>query len=394
MPAKGREHFDHHAPQTAIKHAIFEKYFAAYLTVLRTRTDAFHYVDGFAGRGKYGNQPGSALRAIAALKVQSLPSTVSLVEADRKNFAALEEALREHLRSLEEPLRIHDEFANCLPRVLGHPIYRKYRSVATFAFIDPCGVSGVRMEDLARLLVLPRSECLLFWNYDGLIRLLGAVASGTCQRSDLENFFGSGATLERAFEVVRRSKSPRLRERRLLDLYLGALSPKVARFLIPFRFRAAERDKTSHYLVHCSNHPRAFTIMKDVMWRLTTEGSEAGIFQFLHDDDAGRQGSLFGTATEVARQEILDELAKGEQPVELFRKHWIERPHDLFVESQYRQILLDLEREGLVTMIDPATGKARPAAARIRGGKVTLAEGLHVRLSGRTALAASVRPSE
>lgn len=381
MPAKGREHFDRHAPQTAIKHAIFEKYFAAYLKVLRTRTGAFHYVDGFAGRGTYGNQPGSALRAIAALKAQPTPSTVSLVEADRKNFAALEEALSGHLDGLQDPLLLRDEFANCLARILGHQIYRQHGSVATFAFIDPCGVSGVRMIDIASLLKLPRSECLLFWNYDGLNRLLGAVVSGTCQPTELEGFFGSSSMLKAALEVARSGDTPQLRERKLLDLYLRALNPDVARFLIPFRFRAADKDKTSHYLVHCSNHPRAFTIMKDVMWGLTSDGREAGTFEFLHDDDAGRQASLFGTATERVRQEILDELGRGERPVELFTTQWIERPGDLFVESQYRQILLGLEREGLVTVVDPATGKMQPPTARMRNGKVTLGDKRHVRLS-------------
>lgn len=74
MPSKGREHFNEYAPQTAIKHAIFEKYFRAYISILGKYVDGFHYIDGFAGRGTYGrNQPGSPLLAIDALKGLDFP---------------------------------------------------------------------------------------------------------------------------------------------------------------------------------------------------------------------------------------------------------------------------------------------------------------------------------
>lgn len=381
MPSVGRQHFEDYAPQTAAKHAILEKYFRAYLTALGPSVDAFHYVDGFAGLGTYGDgHPGSALLALSALADQPKPASVTLVEADPKTFQQLQESVRSHLHGLFEPSLENAEFATVAARVWQRPIYRRFRRVATFAFIDPCGVGGVRLEDIAALLKLPFAECLLFWNYEGLNRWIGGVSAGTSPPDRLREFFGDEGSLQAALTCFRSATVPVQKEVELRDLYLGNLHRQAgARFLVPFRFQARGKARTSHYLIHCSNNPLAFKIMKEVMIRTATEGGDSGVFEYLEASELGAQTSLFRPAMDLAREQILAELRKGDCPVSRFTKEWVTRAGDYLVEKQYRELLLSLEAEGLVVIIDDRTGDLTPAASRMRGGRPTLASRLIVR---------------
>jgi three-Cys-motif partner protein len=381
MPAKGREHFEGYAPQTAVKHAILDKYFRAYLAALGPTVGAFHYIDGFAGRGTYGDgRPGSALRAITALAGQSKPASVSLIEADRVTFEALELAVRESLDGLVEPMVTNAEFSEVVGEVLTRPIYRRSRHVATFAFIDPCGVIGVRLGDIGQLLRLEFAECLLFWNYDGVNRLLGAVAHGTFPSEDLIGFFGGADVLNAALDCFRTQGDAGRKEVELRDLYVGALQRHAAaRYIVPFRFRAQDRARTSHYLIHCSNHPLAFKIMKEVMWGLTAAGGDAGTYEFLRPDELGGQTSLFRPALDDARAAVLQELSTGDRPVSVFTKDWVMRPSDFLIEKQYKQVLLGLEAEGRIEVLDPWTRAPKPLDHRMKGGAPTLGAKLIVR---------------
>jgi hypothetical protein len=238
----------------------------------------------------------------------------------------------------------------------------------------------VRLGDIGRLLRLEFAECLLFWNYDGVNRLLGAVAHGTYPREDLIGFFGGADVLNAALDCFRTQGDAGRKEVELRDLYVGALKRQAAaRYIVPFRFRAPDRARTSHYLIHCSNHPLAFKIMKEVMWGLTAAGGDAGTYEFLRPDELGGQTSLFRPALDDARAAVLQELSTGERPVSVFTKDWIQRPSDLLIEKQYKQILLGLEDDGLVEVIDPRTRAPKPPGRRMKGGAPTLGAKLIVR---------------
>lgn len=381
MPSIGNQHFEDYAPQTAAKHAILGKYFRAYVTALSHTVDAFHYVDGFAGQGTYGEgHPGSALLALSALASQSRPASVTLVEADRQRFTLLEESVHERLAGLFEPWIVNAEFAGIAPMVWQRPIYHRFRRVATFAFIDPCGVSGVRLCDIGALLRLPYGECLIFWNYDGLNRWIGAVSAGSHSPEGLRDFFGDDATLQAALTVSRSVTDTARKEIELRDLYTANLRGKAgARFILPFRFQARGKLRTSHYLLHCSNSPLAFRIMKDVMMSTASEGADSGTFEFLDSAELGAQTSLFRPAIDAARQQILDELSIGARAVRVFAEEWVLRPDDFMCERQYKDLLLAMEAEGVIEVIDEKTGEVKPASRRMRRGKPTLASHLQVR---------------
>lgn len=381
MPSVGQRHFGDYPPQTQAKHAILEKYFCAYVTALEHKVDAFHYVDGFAGQGTYGDDlPGSPLLAIDALTGLAKPAAVTLVEADGRAFEKLEQVVAPHLAGLADSWLVHAEFEAVIDQVLARPIYTRYRNVATFAFIDPCGVTGVRMSDISRLMGLRYGECLLFWNYDGLNRWLGAVVAGSHPAERLVDFFGSRSTVDLAIECYRASAHPRRKEIELRDLYLKALRDSTgAVFLLPFRFEAAGKARTSHYLIHCSRHALAFRMMKDVMAATTTDFANVGAFEFLRADEIGAQSSLFRPALDNARAAILDELRRGDRAVRTFTEKWVERPDDFLTRKLYRQELLQMEAEDLIEVIDSRSGQLKPVKQRMRGDQPTLGPTLILR---------------
>ncbi len=253
--------------------------------------------------------------------------------------------------------------------------------MATFAFVDPCGLTGLYVDDLAKLLRLPYGECLVFFNYDGLNRWVSAVSAGTHPREKLDRFFGSATAAADALACVQSGATGPSRELRLLDIYLHAvLERSGAEFVLPFRFRANNRDRTSHYLIHLAQHPLAFTIMKDVMKTASSADEDYGSFGFIPADELAGQGELFRPNAERARAAILDALKQGPQPVSLFAVKWPQRPTDMLVSKEYKRLLLELEQEGVIEILDE-TRLPKPAAKRQkRSGQPTLGDNYLVHL--------------
>jgi three-Cys-motif partner protein len=384
MPSKGREHFSTYTQQSRVKHAILTKYLGAYLKILGPRVDAIHYIDGFAGTGTYeGQHEGSPLSAIALLSEFPRQGLASFVEDNARSFSELEAAVAGAPGSsalLDAPWLKRGEFSDCLDELLGRPASLNARKVATFAFVDPCGLKGLYLEDLAKILKLPYSECLVFLNYDGLTRWAGAIRKGTHAAEKFERFYGSRSSAEAALASLESTKPSR--EAEALSIYVEALRQHSgAQYFLPFRFQSKDRKRTSHYLMHLSQDALAFKIMKEVMLNESTPSDDFGTFEFIPGSDLGEQGLLFRPNAERARDEILNELRSGPQQARLFLKDWPLRRTDMFVEKQYREILLALEAEQLIEVIDEKTSDVVPAHKRrkYKGGP-TLGERYSIRV--------------
>jgi three-Cys-motif partner protein len=373
-----REHFDEYTAQNRIKHAILRKYFSAYLSALGGIADAFHYIDGFAGAGKYEQEHhGSPLIALELLSSQPRPASASFIEKDAQLFSQLREAINKHpatKKLLDPPLIEHGAFSEWIGAILARPIYGRFRRVATFAFVDPCGVQGLRMQDLAAVLSRQYGECLVFWNYDGINRWLGGVRKGEHPRAGLVDLFGSDALVD---EALRLFDGPRPdKEKGILELFIRALNDAGTTHVLPFRVTAKERDRTSHYLLHCSRHGLAFKIMKEVMAGTTT--ADDGEFEF---STAAESGSLFSPVLDAARDEVLSTLARGRAQVKVFTEQWVMRPRDYLVAKDYRELLLSLERERKIEVLDKKGENVVPAdKRRPHQGKPTLGGDYFVRL--------------
>lgn len=388
MPRKGRDHFDSYTERTEIKHAILQKYLRVYLAILHRRVDAVHYIDAFAGQGVYGEDtPGSPLRAIALFAESGVPAAVTLIESDAKSCAKLLDVIRKSKdvsRLKWEPRVIQGEFGHHIAEVLNDPVYARCRRVATFAFIDPCGVKGVRLRDISEVLARPYGECLVLWNYSGVVRWLGAIIESSERPPEFEEFFGGPGELDQAIDIHRSAQRPEQKETSHRELFFRSLYRRSGlRYFLPFRFEAPDANRTSHYLIHCSGHPLGFRIMKEIMHGESRGADDVGEFGFVTDISSNSL-PLFHQRRDQVRRAILDELSNGTRPVTLFCKDWVDRPEDYMTERQYREIMLELENDGLVDVVDVRTGAARPATKRVRGGKVTMGDTCALQLKSRS----------
>jgi three-Cys-motif partner protein len=386
MVAKStNEHFAEYTPNTRIKHEILTGYLKTYLTALSRTVDAVHYIDGFAGRGSYGGvAPGSPIRALELLGHQQLPYCASFVEVQKTDAMDLRNAIAAvpaQGQQIEPPLVLDGEFSEHVDAVISRQALRRFRRIATFAFVDPCRVKGVRLVDLRKILDIPFGECLVFWNYDGVNRWLGAVSAGESSGGGLKDLFGDTVVLKKAVDLAAAATDPGEKERNLLALFLQALQDHSgATYVLPFRFDARDASRTSHYLIHCSRHSLAFKLMKQVMSSLSSSG-EPGSFEFLGESDIGSQADLFRPARdEVAAGQVLEALRNGPRPAGLFYEEWVLRPSDYFTERDYKRLLLAMEERNLIEVLEPDGKTPAPRnRRRLHKGQPTLASRYLVR---------------
>lgn len=375
-----RDHFDEYTPQNQAKHRILTEYYTPYLIALKNQAGFFHYIDGFAGPGEYeGGNPGSPLLALDAMKTAGVleRSTLSCVEKDSDFATKLEATLKQSPLSnvlKAAPLVRPGTFQTHVDEILNREIQQAGGKVATFAFVDPCGVDGVRLADLTRILKQPFGELLLFFNYEGITRLLGGLEKGTHDDKILVELFGSADRLRKVRDEL--ARRPSEKEAVILDAFAAALKEDSGvKYFLPFRFKAKVADKSSHYLIHFSDNCLAFKIMKDVMLKTGKNAQEKyGRLEFLSDSERGATLDLVRFDVEEQKAKILDWVWKSPRMVSEFTVGWVCKPNDSFSEGAYKQMLLDLEASGNILVFDKSNKDPAPASSRRAPlGKPTLA---------------------
>lgn len=150
----------------------------------------------------------------------------------------------------------------------------------------------------------------------------------------------------------------------------------------PRELSIPRRDRTSHYLIHLTQHPLGFKIMKEVMRGESSESEDVGSFGLIPDEELTRQRGLFSPNLERARTDILSELGRGTRLVRLFVDNWPSRPSDVLAPTQYKELVLALEAQQRIAIHDPLTGVEAPALRRRKTsrGHATLGERYEVRL--------------
>jgi hypothetical protein len=228
------------------------------------------------------------------------------------------------------------------------------------------------MSNLVKILGLPFGEVLLFFNYDGVNRLLGGLDAGTNDDDALQRLFGTPAAVAALSDELRRVAD---REVTICSHFVAALRrSSTARFYVAFRIEAKASDRTSHYLLHCSDHHLGFRIMKSVMEGVgRTAGEEYGALEMLTDRDRG-QLKLFRPDIEAQKAGILERLRDPCQ-VRQFTYDWVSRPEDMFSERAYKKMLLELEADGAIEVFDKEDRAPAPASRRRpRRGVATLGD--------------------
>jgi three-Cys-motif partner protein len=383
-----RAHFEDYRAQTEVKHNILEDYLLPYFQIVGKANDTLLYVDGFAGPGSYrkantgeefDGSPLRALKVIARDKNLAQKVKAVFIEIDEQLYSRLASTVNSFAAinaHIHKPKTLKCPFADGIDSLLSDT---HGKLPPTFLFVDPCGVAGANFEAIKAVMGSKSSEAFIFFNIDGIRRIAGLTGLSNV----LIELFGSQRRAEHLFSLLQNTSDVGRRERQIINSYRDALREDMGvRFSIPFRVEAEEKQKTSHYLIHATNHHLGFKIMKEVMWAHGQSQTGQGELQFVQASGTGFY-PLFDPRTPI-KEEILNALASGPKRVSLFCQEWIVRPEDLQTGREYRNALLELEAANQVEVLDKGGLTLKPANKRPkRDGKPTLGEDYFVQLPAR-----------
>jgi three-Cys-motif partner protein len=378
-------HFGDYRAQTLAKHTILTKYLKPFYTIVsKSSSKNLVYIDGFAGRGSYDNPDGStsdgsplrALKTIAEMgDIAEKVSTV-FIEKDSSLFEQLKERVLAFYA--ENPNIRRPQFANAgFSEVMAKVLARTDQLAPAFVFVDPCGVDGVDFSVVEGILQHPKAEVFLFFNIDGVRRVLGLDPA---QRSVLARLLGGTERVTELAREVESLSSAADRELAIVNYYESLLRTHTnGKYVVSFRIEAEKRRSVSHYLTHACQHPMGFSIMKDVMWTVgeTDEGQGS-----LRLDQASITGviPLFTPEKNAIDDEVTFHLQHGPKSVPFFLKKLPMDPTNRLCRAAYREAILRLEEQGQI-VVQADDGTPKPAHERQkRKGKPTLGEAFFVRL--------------
>jgi three-Cys-motif partner protein len=384
-----RDHFEDYREQTQVKHEILAAYLTPYFRIVGKSNKNLLYIDGFAGPGAYtkaatgkifDGSPLRALKLIAGDATFSKKVLAVFIEVDPKLYQPLDKAVTNFAKvnpQIRKPITQRATFADGVQKLLTQS---KGNLAPTFLFVDPCGVKGTSFETIKGVMASKSSEAFIFFNIDGVRRIAGLE-----NLSDvLVELLGSKERAGGLFTALQKTEDVAERERMILAIYRHALREDMGVvYTIPFRVESEEKQKTSHYLIHATNHSLGFRIMKEIMWNRGHSEEGEGALQLVQ---AGRIDymPLFDFRFDDVKKEILNALASGPQCVNLFYSDWVVRPDDLLCQPAYKQALLELEASGEIEVLDKDKRTPKPMKSRKRHkGKATLGEGYYVRFAGK-----------
>lgn len=249
-------------PHTEAKHNILERYLEQWFPILNTWREGVAYIDGFAGPGVYSKgEPGSPIIALRVANKyahnEGFYARLWFIEPDSENNRSLHEQVEK--ATLEGAVRVEDITGSTFEESFAGIVERLQEDGGmppTFAFVDPNGYSGVRMDTLTDFLKLPRCE-FLFTFMDGFLkRFIGLPEEA--RKRQLTDLFGTG-DWESALELKGREQIGFL-----LDLYTRQLKLRGVAHTLAFEMRN-ENEQTIYHLVFATNSKRGLEAMKESM---------------------------------------------------------------------------------------------------------------------------------
>lgn len=373
MSKSDTTHFDDYRPQTAVKHAILNAYLPAYFDILGSLHNRLVYIDGFAGPGSYSTptgdtfdgSPAHALRLVAQNAKWRSRVYFIFVEQNKQHAQQLERVAKnicEENPDLEPPVVACGTFADEIGGLLDHIDEHGYRLAPTFLFADPCGIKGASHSVIGRLISRPGCEAFIFFNFDAVRRVLGAIDKPS-MLPVLRELFGDDMDIGGIADDVASTNDSFRSEQIIINKYQESLSKYGARFTLPFRIEYEHRRATSHYLIHATKHPKGFSVMKHAMWKATRETIGRGSMEFRQASEDGSLVLLDADLTQM-QHEILSRLSDGPAMAREFKKDWTARPSDRFTDSMYLGQLIQLEADGKIEVWDRENKARVPMQSR------------------------------
>lgn len=354
--------FQEQREQSLIKARIVSKYFSAWASVILAtqkryphHTQKMAYIDLFAGPGRYDDQSKSTpllvLETILANPDLSSRMVTLFNDKDEANIESLKAAIRQF--DGINGLKYAPDFYN---EEVGDEIAKMFSEaqiVPTFFFVDPWGYKGLSLNLVSSIIKDWGCDCVFFFNYNRV----NMGVNNDAIRSHMASLFGNAQ-----LDIVRReseNKTPDERELIVVQALCDALRNSGSQFVLPFRFKNDEGTRTSHHLIFLSKSFRGYDIMKEIMYKESSDNN-GGVASFEYNprDARFKQGLLFDMLSrplDDLQGMLLHQYAgRTIDFVPLYEEHSVDKP---YIRKNYKEVLKGLLEAGKITAVNAKTGK-------------------------------------
>jgi len=212
--------------------------------------------------------------------------------------------------------------------------------IPTFVMIDPFGATGFSMQLIERILLNPRSECMISFMHNTILRF-GSVPNRQ-PRFDL--IFGTDRW-RRFLELARRDE----RKQFLHELFRDQLKGHGASYVVPFELWNGNRHEYTVFFT--SGNSKGCDEMKKAMWRVVPTGSYA------FRGKAGQIPLLLKPSTAPLVRDLRDKFGYRATPIEDIEE-FVRGDGTIFHTGHLRQkTLMPLERDRKITVRRPQGGR-------------------------------------
>ncbi len=338
----------------------------------RGRREKVGYADLFAGPGLYTTSDGAVQKSIPVLVCETAVHDELFRQkvhlwfnnGNQENYQQLKTAIDAvpGVDTLRYRLTVRNKIVDTgWVSVLG-----KLR-VPTLVFLDPRGYKGLSLRLISSVLGGFGNDCIFFFNYSRINMKLDLKI----MNRSLDEFFEPERAKTLRSQIQNRSASER--EEVILAAVTSSIT-EVGAIPLFFRFKS-DRGRTSHHLIYASKDRRVAGMMKSILRSASSKVVE-GVGSSEHDPRAGElPDSLFDGLYEV--EDRLLSVYAGRQI--RFGSLLQEEAQTQYPESNYRDALLKLEREGRINVDPPAEDRRFQAG----GDKRTLPKSVLIRFLGK-----------
>jgi three-Cys-motif partner protein len=339
--------FEEQREQSLVKSEIVKKYFSAWARVIIPTTKNFYnkigYIDLFAGPGIYNDGTKSTPILILEQAIRH-PDMRKMLQANfndaNPEFAT---SLKKVIYDLEgiDAMNFPPKVFNLEVGIGFAQVFKEGGLIPTLLFLDPWGYKGISIELIGGFLKNWGCDCILFFNYNRIqVSLTNPRVS-----EHMDALFGKvrAEKLREQLEKV----SVDEKELTIIETITEALHDAGAQYVLPFRFKDAHRNCTSHHIILATKSPLGYQIMKDIMAKESSSDIQ-GVPSFEYNPATLRQTLLYDYSRPIEDLEemLLAEFAGKTQTMkEIFERHNVGKR---FVSRNYKDALLHLERQGKI----------------------------------------------
>jgi three-Cys-motif partner protein len=371
--------FDMQVEQSEVKTAIVAKYFDSWAKVIQgylasqRKSQKIAYIDLFAGPGRYSldgakSTPLHILEmAIGDPKLRD--NLVTWFNDKNPEFTSTlvkEIAALPGIKTLKYKPEVYtNEVGDKIVRM-----FEEINLIPSLMFVDPWGYKGLSLRLINSVLKDWACECIFFFSYN---RINMGLPNATVDKH-MDALFGEDRAVQLRLKI--KAKHPDQRELMIVEEICEALVEMGGRYVLPFRFRKTDVNRTSHHLIFVSKHPLGYKIMKKVMAK-ESSSEDQGVASFEYNPATADQPLLFGLLRPLEDLEglLLNEFAgRTISMIEIFNEHnllSLDSRHNYmlpYTDTNYKDVLTAMEQAGKIIGNPPCIQR------RVVKGKVTCAD--------------------